>query len=35
MYGNSNFEHLFIRYKTEGILQDESIQSFCSRNKVF
>lgn len=34
MYSSSDFEHLFIRYKAEGVPQGESIQSFCMRNKV-
>ena len=34
MYSSSDFEHLFIRYKTEGLPSGESILSFCNRNKV-
>lgn len=34
MYSSSDFEHLFIRYKAEGVPQGESIQSFCLKNKV-
>lgn len=34
MYSSSNFERLFIRYKAEVMPEGESLQSFCSRNKV-
>ena len=34
MYSSSDFERLFIRYKAETMPEGESIQSFCSRNKV-
>lgn len=34
MYSNSDFEHLFICYKAEALLQDESILDFCLKNKV-
>lgn len=34
MYGSSDFERLFIRYKSEAMPQGESIQEFCLRNKV-
>jgi len=34
MYSSSDFEHLFIRYKAEGLPEGESIQAFCLKNKV-
>ena len=34
MYSSSDFERLFIRYKAAAMPEGESIQSFCSRNKV-
>ena len=34
MYSNNDFERLFIRYKAEGLPSEESIVSFCNRNKV-
>ncbi len=34
MYSSSDFERLFIRYKTETMPQGESIQAFCLKNKV-
>lgn len=34
MYGGSDFEYLFIRYKAESMPQGESIQTFCIKSKV-
>ena len=34
MYSSNDFEHLFIRCKVEVILQGESIQNLCLKNKV-
>ena len=34
MYSSEDFERLFIRYKGEGYLRNESIQSFYYRNNV-
>lgn len=34
MYSNSDFERLFLRYKSEAFSSKESIESFCLRNKV-
>ena len=34
MYSNSDFEHLFLRCKSESVTGQESIQAFCLRNKV-
>lgn len=34
MYSNSDFERLFLRYKSESFSSKESIESFCLRNKV-
>ena len=34
MSSSSDFEHLFIRYKAEAMLQGEFIQNFCLKNKV-
>lgn len=32
---NRSVNKFFIRYKTEEIVQSESIQDFCLKNKVF
>lgn len=34
MYSNSDFKRFFIRYKSEAVMNKESIHSFCLRNKV-
>lgn len=34
MYGSSDFEHLFICYKSESMSQGEFLQSFCLHNKI-
>ena len=34
MYSSSDFEHLFIRYKAEGLPEGESIQAFCLKNET-
>lgn len=34
MYSNSDFESFFLCYKSEAMLNKESIQDFCLRNKV-
>ena len=34
MYSNSDFERFFLRYKSEALMNKESIQAFCLRNKV-
>ena len=33
MYSSGDFEHLFIRYKAEAMLQGESIQDFCLKRQ--
>lgn len=33
-YTNEDFEQFFIRYKAEGLPAKETLQGFCSRNKV-
>lgn len=34
VYSNEDFERFYIRYKAEALPRGESIQAFCSRNKV-
>lgn len=34
MYSNTGFERFFLRYKSESLTSQESIQAFCFRNKV-
>ena len=34
MYGNSDFESFFIRYKAEAAPVGESIEQFCFRNHL-
>lgn len=34
MYKNSDFERLFIRYKSEAVPAGMSMQKFCDQNKV-
>lgn len=34
MYSNSDSERLFLRYKSESVASQESIQAFCLRNNV-
>lgn len=34
MYKNSDFERLFIRYKSEAVPTGMSMQKFCDQNKV-
>lgn len=33
-YSDSDFERLYLRYMAEAMPRGESIQAFCSRNKV-
>lgn len=34
MYSNSDFKRFFIRYKSEAVINKESIHFFCLRNKA-
>ena len=33
-YSNEDFERFYIRYKAEAVGRGETMQSYCSRNKV-
>lgn len=33
-YTNEDFERFYLKYKSEGITANETMQSFCDRNKV-
>lgn len=33
-YTNEDFERIYLKYKSEGMTANESMQSFCDRNKV-
>lgn len=33
-YSSEEFERFYIRYKAEGVPHGETLQGFCSRNKV-
>lgn len=34
MYSNSDFERLFLRYKSKSVTSQETMQTFCLGNKV-
>ena len=34
IYSNGDFERFYIRYKAEAVGRGETMQSYCSRNKV-
>lgn len=33
-YSSEDFERFYIRYKAEGVPHGETLQGFCSKNKV-
>ena len=33
-YSNEDFERFYIRYKAEEVGRGETMQSYCSRNKI-
>lgn len=33
-YSSEDFERFYIRYKVEGVPHEQTLQGFCSRNKV-